>query len=81
MRAQRYRRIRTTVDPPLPVPELVRDEFNAYRHSTLQTYLYELIFKQVPGSKSNGFGPGEALVGAKSDLISQVPSYLRTTHS
>lgn len=35
-----------SVDPPLPIPKMVRDEFNAYKKSTLQEYLYELLFKE-----------------------------------
>lgn len=35
-----------SVDPPLPVLEPVRDEFDAYRKTSLQEHLYELLFKE-----------------------------------
>eukprot|EP00826_Nyctotherus_ovalis_P040843 TRINITY_DN4059_c0_g1_i12.p1 TRINITY_DN4059_c0_g1~~TRINITY_DN4059_c0_g1_i12.p1 ORF type:complete len:346 (-),score=28.18 TRINITY_DN4059_c0_g1_i12:535-1572(-) len=35
-----------TVDPPVPLPELRRDDFNAYRESILQDHLYGMIFHE-----------------------------------
>ncbi len=40
------------LDPPLPTPELVRDEFNAYRKTILQEHLYGMIFKESSGSET-----------------------------
>lgn len=35
------------IDPPLPLAEMERDEFNAYRQTLLQHYLYELAFHEA----------------------------------
>jgi len=43
---------RERIDPPLPLPELVRDEFNAYKRSLFQEYLYGLIFKESSSASS-----------------------------
>lgn len=57
-----------SVDPPLPMPELVRDEFNAYKNTPLQEHLYELIFKEKDyeseaswGKELGSFGTNEEL--------------------
>jgi hypothetical protein len=34
------------LEPPLPIPTLSRDEFNAYKKTILQEYFYELIFHE-----------------------------------
>ena len=34
------------IDPVLPKPKLDRDELNAYKKTTFQAYVYELIFKE-----------------------------------
>lgn len=39
----------------MPTPELSRDEFNAYRVTILQEYLYELIFKESNSTASSSF--------------------------
>ena len=31
----------------MPIPELAREEYNAYRRSLLQFHVYELIFKEA----------------------------------
>jgi len=35
------------------MPELIRDEFNAYKTTPLQEYLYELIFKEADHEPSS----------------------------
>ena len=42
----------TSPDPPLPMPELIRDEYNAYKKTLLQEHLYELIFKESKSSST-----------------------------
>eukprot|EP00826_Nyctotherus_ovalis_P005281 TRINITY_DN11189_c0_g1_i2.p2 TRINITY_DN11189_c0_g1~~TRINITY_DN11189_c0_g1_i2.p2 ORF type:complete len:155 (-),score=24.19 TRINITY_DN11189_c0_g1_i2:402-866(-) len=34
------------LDPQLPLPRMIRDEFNAYKKTALQEYLYELLFRE-----------------------------------
>jgi hypothetical protein len=48
-------------DPPLPMPELVREEFNVYKKTLLQDYLYEAIFKESKSEStaSTSFSLGE----------------------
>jgi hypothetical protein len=36
------------------MPDLVRDEFNAYKMTMLQEYLYELLFKEASNGSSSG---------------------------
>ena len=43
----------TKIDPPLPMPELVRDEFNAYKKTLLQEHLYEQIFKEASNQSAS----------------------------
>jgi len=35
------------VDPPLPIPDMIKDEFNAYKKTSLQEYLYKSLFKNT----------------------------------
>lgn len=53
---KRYKSNSYQIDPPLPTPELIRDEFNAYRRTLLQDYLYELIFKEGTTTASSSMG-------------------------
>jgi len=41
------------IDPPLPIVEMARDEFNAYQKTMLQEYLYELLFKEADDELEN----------------------------
>lgn len=35
------------------MPELIRDEFNTYKNTSLQEHLYELIFKEAEQESSS----------------------------
>ena len=37
----------TNIDPPLPTPELTREEFNSYKKTILQEHLFGLIFNEA----------------------------------
>lgn len=53
VRFKRYKKhVNNGLDPPLPIPELTRDEFNAYKRTLLQEHLYELIFKESQSSST-----------------------------
>ena len=63
------------IDPPLPMPELVRDEFNAYKKSTLQEYLYELLFKEAGTATTTSISTSAAGCTSLGDLPSFEDNY------
>ncbi len=52
------------IDPPLPIPDLTRDEFNAYKQTLFQEHVYGLIFHEA----DVGASPMEL-----SDIIPTIP--------
>jgi hypothetical protein len=63
------------------MPELVRDEFNAYKNTPLQEHLYELIFKEADQESSSSmempmssFGPEELPDFAEVEAL--IPGYI-----
>lgn len=53
MNVLRSKLVYIVIDPPLPVVEMVRNEFSVYQKTMLQEYLYELLFKEVEDGLSN----------------------------
>lgn len=50
--------IKIDVDPPVPLPEMTRDDYNPYRETLLQYHIYGLIFKEADNEvkqPNNGF--------------------------
>lgn len=72
-----YKRLKVTcwasVDPPLPLPNLSRDEFNGYKKTILQEYLYDLLLKTDQEFSTDS---ADEITGALQPFKQLVPKFL-----